>query len=79
MNDILVLASAIGLVTAGVVEAIKHTELFRKKYLPLLSIVVGVTIGGAALFVDVGLVERLWAGAISGLMAVGLYENVKRE
>lgn len=79
MDKILALSSAIGLVTSGVVQAVKHTDTINNRYLPMLAIFIGVAIGGLATFVGVSLVERLWAGAISGLMAVGFYEVVKED
>ncbi len=74
MVEILAMATAIAAVTSGVVQAIKNTEKINKKYLPLVAILVGLVLGSAAVFMDVGFVERLWAGGISGLAATGLFE-----
>lgn len=79
MKEILAMASAIGLVTSGVVQAIKHTDRISKTYLPIVAVLIGIVIGALASFIDIGLIERLWAGGVSGLMAVGLYEAVKEE
>lgn len=82
MTSILAMATAIAAVTNGAVQAIKKTEKVNKNYLPLVAIVVGLLLGAAALFVEVGIIERLWAGGISGLASVGLFEfgkNTKEE
>lgn len=74
MVEILAMATAIATVTSGVVQAIKKTEKINKKYMPLVAILVGLVLGSAAVFMDIGLVDRLWAGGISGLAATGLFE-----
>lgn len=82
MVEILAMATAIAAVTNGAVQAIKKTKKVNKNYLPLIAIVVGLLLGAAALFVEIGLIERLWAGGISGLASVGLFEigkNTKEE
>lgn len=78
MVEILAMATAIAAVTNGVVQAIKKTEKISKNYLPLVAILVGLILGALAVFVEIGLVERLWAGGISGLAAVGLFELGKK-
>lgn len=79
MTDILTMATAIAAVTLGVVEAVKRTKLIKKRYMPLVAIVIGMLIGAAAMFLDVGIVVRLWAGGISGLASTGLFELGKKE
>ncbi len=74
MVGILAMATSIVAVTNGVVQAIKRTEKVNRRYLPLLAIVVGILLGAAAVFIEIDLVSRLWAGGISGLAAVGLFE-----
>ncbi|MEI3607703.1 holin [Pseudogracilibacillus sp. SE30717A] len=74
MFEVLAMATAIAAVTSGVVQAIKKTEKINKRYMPLVAILVGLILGALALFMDIGLVERLWAGGISGLAATGLFE-----
>jgi len=74
MYNILILATAIATVTNGMVQAIKQTELISKRFLPLTAICVGLILGASATFVPISIVERLWAGAISGLAATGLFE-----
>ncbi|GEN30224.1 hypothetical protein HNQ35_000073 [Cerasibacillus quisquiliarum] len=74
MVEILAMATAIAAVTSGVVQAIKMTELVDKRYMPLMAIIVGMLLGLLATFMDINLTSRLWAGGISGLASVGLFE-----
>lgn len=78
MIEILTMATLIAPVTAGLVQAIKITNVVNKKYLPLIAIVVGVGLGAAATFLGTDLLIRMWAGGISGLAATGLFELSKR-
>jgi uncharacterized membrane protein len=62
-------------IVTAVVEAVKRGLHLNTRYAPLLSIVLGVVIGALAYpFTDFGLVERLWAGALAGLGAMGLFD-----
>ena len=79
MVEILAMATAIAAVTNGVVHAIKRTKLIPKRYLPVVAIVTGVLLGASALFIEMSMVERLWAGGISGLASVGLFELGKNQ
>lgn len=72
--QILTMATAIVAVTNGVVHAIKRTEPIPKRYLPIVAILAGILLGASAIFIDITLMERLWAGGISGLASVGLFE-----
>lgn len=78
MVEILAMATAIAAVTSGVVQAIKMTELVDKRYLPLMAIFIGMLLGLVATFMDIDLASRLWAGGVSGLAAVGLFELGKQ-
>lgn len=80
MVEILVLATIIAPVTGGLVQALKHATHVKKRYVPLMAVVVGLTLGVAAYFLDAEIGIRLWAGGVSGLASVGLFEvgkNVK--
>ncbi|MFC2948788.1 holin [Virgibacillus sediminis] len=74
MEEILTIATVITPVTSGVIQALKKATGLNKRYIPVTAIIVGAALGAAALFTDVGLGERLWAGGISGLASVGLFE-----
>lgn len=79
MTAILLLASIIAPITLGVIEVIKQAFNVKKNILPLLGIIVGLAIGFlAAPISDIDLYLRLWAGALSGLSASGLYELTSR-
>lgn len=75
MNEILIFATVILPIVTAVVEVVKRALPLDTKYAPLLSIVLGIAIGALAYpFTDFGLVERLWAGALAGLGAMGLFD-----
>lgn len=74
MFDILLMATAVVAVTNGIVQAIKQTELIPRRFLPIIAIGVGLILGSTAPFFNISLIERLWAGMISGLAATGLFE-----
>lgn len=77
METILLLATAIALVVAGVVEVFKRAFEVDKRYLPLLALVLGMAVGATAYFLDAEIGIRMWAGGIAGLMSVGLFETGK--
>jgi len=74
MFDILLMATAVVAVTNGIVQAIKQTKLIPSRFLPIIAIVAGLILGSTASFFNISLIERLWAGMISGLAATGLFE-----
>ncbi len=82
MVEILAMATIIAPVTGGLVQAIKNATQVNKRYLPVMAVGVGITLGATAYFLDVELGVRLWAGGVSGLASVGLFElgkNVKND
>lgn len=82
MVEILAMASIIAPVTSGVVQAIKKASGVNKRYLPLIAIIIGILLGLASTFMNLPMVEMMWAGGISGLASVGLFElgkNAKEE
>ena len=78
MVEILAIATVIAPVTSGVVQAVKKASGIDKRFLPLLAVIVGIFLGFAAFFTDASLGERIWAGGISGLASVGLFELGKQ-
>lgn len=81
MVEILAMATVIAPVTGGLVQAVKNATQVNKRYLPLMAVGVGLTLGAAAYFLDAEIGIRLWAGGVSGLASVGLFElgkNVKK-
>jgi len=74
------MATVIAPVTGGLVQAVKNATQVKKRYLPLMAVGVGLTLGAVAYFFDAEIGIRLWAGGVSGLASVGLFElgkNVK--
>lgn len=80
MVEILAMATVIAPVTGGLVQAVKNATQVNKRYLPLMAVGLGIGLGAAAYFLDAEIGIRLWAGGVSGLASVGLFElgkNVK--
>ncbi|KIL47955.1 holin [Jeotgalibacillus campisalis] len=74
-TEVLMFASLLSPVILGLIEVVKRLVRIPKKYIPLLSLAVGVLIGFlAAPLADLDLPLRLWAGGIAGLSATGLFE-----
>lgn len=65
------------LVTAILVEVIKRTDFFGKKWLPLVSTIVGIFVTFVA-FQYSFTFEVLFVGIISGAIASGIYDVVKK-
>ncbi|MCL4463903.1 MAG: holin [Firmicutes bacterium] len=79
MNEVLLFASVMVPIVSALVEVAKRSLSLDTRYAPLLSLVLGVAIGALAYpFTDFGLVERLWAGALAGLGAMGLFDLGKK-
>lgn len=78
MVEILAMATVIAPVTAGVVEAVKQATQVNNRYLPAVATILGMGLGATAYFMDAELGLRVWAGGISGLASVGLFELGKQ-
>ena len=70
------MATILGAVTTGLTEVVKRALNVPTNLIPLVGVVIGALLGLSATFTDVELIFRVWAGAISGLMATGIYENL---
>lgn len=57
----------------GVLEVIKRTELFSSKFIPVVSLVLGVLLG--IVFSGFNVKDGIVAGLFIGLSAVGLYSG----
>lgn len=74
MDQILIMATVIAPVTTAIMQWVKQLNI-NKNAIPFIAVAVGFLLGIASYpFVDAELIERLWAGGISGLASVGLYE-----
>lgn len=78
MVEILTLATIITPLTTALIEVVKKAIGIEQRYLPLLAVLLGLILGGLATFLDSELILRLWAGAVSGLASVGLFELGKQ-
>ena len=77
MEEILLLASIVTVLVSAFVELVKITFNINKRFLPITALLTGIVVASLAFFLEVDLASRLWAGAIAGLSAVGLFENLK--
>lgn len=59
----------------GVLEAIKKTEIINVKYIPVLSLVLGVLLG--IVFSGFELRDGILSGLFIGLSAVGLFSGTR--
>ncbi|MCO4095698.1 hypothetical protein KFV08_07690 [Macrococcoides canis] len=83
MEQIIMFAVVLSALVAGLLEAVKSMNLIDNRFLPLAAVVLGAALGGATEFVpellnNLSIGARIVAGIISGLMAVGLFENIKQ-
>lgn len=79
MDEILTFATVILPVVTAVVEAVKRGFRLESRYAPLLSLALGIAIGASAFpLTGLGTAERLWAGGLAGLGAMGLYDIALR-
>lgn len=79
MADVLIYAAFLTPIITGITEVFKQTFNVKVNLLPLFSLVIGLVVGFLGMnFTDLDLVNSLWAGALSGLSAVGLFEVVKQ-
>lgn len=72
-------ASIISPIVIALVQLIKKTITVNKRYLPLISLLIGILVGFLAWpFTDMDVVLRLWSGGFAGLAASGLYSLGKK-
>ncbi|NGP45739.1 phage tail sheath protein [Bacillaceae bacterium SIJ1] len=75
LNDILTFATLLVPIIAALVEVTKRTVAYPKNFVPLVALLLGIIVGLlAAPFSDLVVAFRLWAGALAGLAATGLFE-----
>ena len=78
LDNAVIVAGALVFIISGIVEVIKQATDLDKKFIPLLSLVIGFGIGVAiALGFNLPLAETILSGGIGGLGASGLYDNFK--
>lgn len=78
VENILIFATILAPIVLAIVESIKKAINIKNNFVPILAIVVGVFIGYIGQSFSVLPTDaRLWAGALSGLSAVGLFELIQ--
>lgn len=77
MKDILLFATILAPIILALVQVAKISFNFKKTYIPLVAIVIGVLVGFfSGSFSDLDVQIRIWAGILGGLSSVGLFELV---
>lgn len=75
MEQVLVFATVIAPSVTALTALVKRAFPVNVNYVPLISFVLGLLLGAAGyIFTELPLDARLWAGGMSGLSGVGLYE-----
>jgi len=75
LTKMLAFSSMLSVFVLAAVQLVKVSVTIPKKLVPLMSVAVGMVVGAVAYpFTDLQLALRLWAGALSGLSATGLFE-----
>lgn len=77
MNNILAATALVGIFVGGLVEGLKRTEVVSKKFLPLLSMGLGMVVGYVvALGFNQDLATYTAAGFVGGAMASGVFDAI---
>ncbi len=75
--SVIIFAFVLSVIILAVVQLVKKTFPVPNNFVPLVGLIVGLLIGWEAQpFADLNLTSRLWAGALAGLSATGLFELV---
>lgn len=78
MTEILLLVTVLTPIITAITEAVKKAVNTPLNIVPVIALFIGLLVGFAAQpFSDLDVMLRLWAGALAGLTATGLYEVVK--
>lgn len=79
MTEILLLVTILTPIITALTEVVKKAVNTPLNIVPVIALFIGLLVGFAAEpFSDLELTLRLWAGALAGLTATGLYEVVKQ-
>lgn len=75
LSDIIKFSLVLAPIVLALVGLVKVTTEIPHRYLPLIATLVGIGLGWASyILTDMPLEPRLWAGALAGLSATGLFE-----
>jgi len=75
LTNVLAFATVLSAFVLAFVQLVKTALNIPKNIVPLVGLGIGLIVGAAAFpFTDMNIVLRLWAGALAGLSATGLFE-----
>lgn len=75
---IFLIATVLVAIITAVTEVVKRAVTIPVRYLPLVSMVIGVIVGLATMPLnDYSIYVLIWSGAIAGLAASGLFDLSK--
>ena len=78
MNNAVLVAIILAPITTGIIEVVKQTLNVDNRYLPILSLLVGIFVAVAiALGTGQDVVQFVLVGIVGGLSASGLYDQAK--
>lgn len=78
INNAVLVAVILAPITTGIIEVVKQTLNIDNRYLPILSLLVGIFVAVAiALGTGQNVVQYVLVGIVGGLSASGLYDQVK--
>lgn len=78
INNAVLVAVILAPITTGIIEVVKQTLNIDNRYLPILSLLVGILVAVAiALGTGQDLVQYVLVGIVGGLSACGLYDQGK--
>ena len=76
MNNAVLVAIILAPITTGIIEVVKQTLNVDTRYLPILSLLVGVLVAVAIAFgTGQDVVQFVLVGIVGGLGASGLYDQ----
>ena len=78
MNNAVLVAIILAPITTGIIEVVKQSLNINNRYIPILSLLVGIFIAVAmALGTGQDVVQFVLVGIVGGLSASGLYDQTK--
>lgn len=79
MEEVMTFASIISPIALALVQLVKKTAPISNRFLPLISLLVGLLVGFIAEpFTPLDTAMRLWAGGFAGLAGAGLFSLGKK-
>lgn len=78
MNNAVLVAVILAPLTTGIIEVVKQTLNISNRYLPILSLLVGILIAVSIAFgTGQDVFQYVLVGIVGGLSASGLYDQTK--